>query len=147
MITIQITFPWGRYYAHPRNAFWPVMGALVGAGPELAYEARVDRLIARRIAVWDVLKTCVRGGSLDSNIDEDSIVPNDFAEFFARHPKITRVYFNGGKAEHAFRRYGLPGPGEIETRVEFVRLPSTSPAHAGASFEVKLAAWRKAFQE
>src|SRR5690349_6164688 len=94
----------GEYYAHPRNAFWPIMGELIGAGPELRYEARVKRVIAQKIAVWDVLKTCFRGGSLDSSIVEDSIVPNDFAGFFAAHNRIEKVCFNGGKAEHAFRR-------------------------------------------
>ena len=132
-----------QYYAHPRNAFWGIMGALFKAGPDLAYEKRVARLMARRIAVWDVLKTCVRGGSLDSSIVEGSIVPNDFAGFFAEHRRIKRVCFNGTKAEHTFRRHVLPGLSGIEECIEFVRLPSTSPAHAGASFQKKLAAWRK----
>jgi len=131
-----------QYYAHPRNAFWPIMGELVGAGPDLAYEARVERLIARQIAVWDVLKTCVRGGSLDSSIDEESIVPNDFAEFFAQHPEITRVYFNGGKAESVFRRLVLPTLGVRGETIQFARLPSTSPAHAARSFEKKVEAWQ-----
>lgn len=129
----------GEYYAHPRNAFWPIMGELIGARPELEYAARTKRVMARRIAVWDVLKSCVRGGSLDSSIDEDSIVPNDFAAFFEKHSNIVRVYFNGGKAEQAFRRYVLPG---LQAEVEFARLPSTSPAHAGRTFAQKLAAWR-----
>ncbi len=132
-----------QYYAHPRNAFWGIMDALFEAGPDLAYTNRVARLMTQRIAVWDVLKTCVRGGSLDSSIVEETIVPNDFAEFFAVHRKIEKVCFNGTKAENAFRRYVLPGLTGIKARVEFVRLPSTSPAHAGQSFEKKLAAWRK----
>jgi TDG/mug DNA glycosylase family protein len=130
----------GEYYAHPRNAFWPIMGAVFGAGPELPYEARVERLVAQRVAVWDVLKTCFRGGSLDSSIVEDSIVPNDFAGFFAAHPKIERVCFNGAKAEQAFRRYVLPA---LDVEMEYVRLPSTSPAHAGMSFAKKLAVWQE----
>jgi TDG/mug DNA glycosylase family protein len=134
----------GEYYAHPRNAFWPIMGELIGAGPELAYAARVRRLTARRIAVWDVLQSCVRGGSLDSSIDEDSIVPNDFAAFFAKHRKIARVYFNGGTAERVFRRYVLADLGERAAGIAIARLPSTSPAHAGRSFQQKLHAWRVA---
>lgn len=137
----------GQYYAHPRNAFWPVMGALVGAGPELVYAARVERLMARRIAVWDVLKSCVRGGSLDTSIEKDSIVPNDFAEFFARHPGIARVYFNGGTAERLFRRYVLEGLGARGEAIQFTRLPSTSPAHAGRSLAAKIEAWRVILDE
>ena len=132
-----------QYYAHPRNAFWGIMGALFEAGPDLAYKKRVARLTTQQIAVWDVLKTCIRGGSLDSSIMEDSIVPNDFARFFAAHHKIERVCFNGTKAEHAFRRYVLPKLADVEKRVKFIRLPSTSPAHAGQSFDKKLAVWRK----
>lgn len=137
----------GEYYAHPRNAFWPIMGELVGARPELAYAARVERVMARRIAVWDVLKSCVRGGSLDSSIDEDSIVPNDFAGFFAQHTGIARVYFNGGKAEQAFLRHVMPGLGARGEAIRFARLPSTSPAHAGRTFAQKLAAWRVILEE
>lgn len=134
----------GEYYAHPRNSFWRIMGALVGAGPELEYAARVERLVARRIAVWDVLKSCVRGGSLDSSIEADSIVPNDFAGFFHAHTNIAQVYFNGGTAERVFRRYVMSGLGARAERIAFARLPSTSPAHAGRSFQQKLDAWRAA---
>ncbi len=134
----------GQYYAHPRNVFWRIMGELLGAGPELDYAVRVERVMARRIAVWDVLKSCVRWGSLDSSIETDSIVPNDFAAFFDAHANIARVYFNGGTAERVFRRYVWAGLGPRVERIAFARLPSTSPAHAGRSFEQKLDAWRAA---
>ena len=89
----------GQYYAHPRNAFWPIMGELFGAGPELPYARRVRVLARAGVAVWDVLASCTRGGSLDSDIDPGSIVANDFASFFRAHPRIERVYFNGAMAE------------------------------------------------
>src|SRR5512139_1506876 len=63
----------GQYYAHPRNAFWRIMGELVGVDPSAAYEARLAGLLARGIALWDVLASCAREGSLDSEIDEASI--------------------------------------------------------------------------
>ena len=132
-----------RYYAHPRNLFWPIMGELVGAGPDMAYRSRTALLKARGIALWDVLESCVRPGSLDSNIDESSLMPNDFNGFFQVHRCITRVFFNGAKAEESFRRHVLPrldlGP---ERPLRYLRLPSTSPAHAAKSFGEKLAAWR-----
>src|SRR3990170_8767558 len=98
-----------QYYAHPRNAFWPIMGELFGAGPEMPYARRVRVLKHAGIAVWDVLASCTRGGSLDSDIDEESIVPNDFAWFFGAHPRVQTVFFNGAKAEASFRRYVLQG--------------------------------------
>ncbi len=130
-----------EYYAHPQNAFWRLMGELLGAHREIAYAQRLQILQDQGIALWDVLKCCVRGGSLDSAIVEDSIEPNDLPGLLASHPRITRVFFNGGKAEASYRRYvklpaGLVAP---QTR----RLPSTSPAHASAHYAAKLAAWRE----
>jgi TDG/mug DNA glycosylase family protein len=135
----------GEYYAHPRNAFWPIMGELVGAEPKLPYAARRERLMAAGVAVWDVLKSCRRVGSLDTAIERESEKANDFAKFFAAHPAVRLVAFNGQKAETAFRRHVLPALDEATlARLSFVRLPSTSPAHAGRSLAVKLEAWRAA---
>lgn len=129
-----------QYYAHPRNAFWPIMGRLFGAEPQLAYPLRVQRLLAARIAVWDVLGACVRPGSLDSAIRPDGQEANDFAGFLAEHPGVGRIFFNGAAAEQLFRRLVLPGLELGERRLR--RLPSTSPAHAGMRFDDKLAAWQ-----
>ena len=129
-----------QYYAHPRNAFWPIIGELFGAGPKMPYARRVRILKLARVAVWDVLASCTRGSSLDSDIDEASIIPNDFVSFFRAHPHIERVFFNGAKAEASFRRHVLP---RIEaTRLRFARLPSSSPANASWSHARKLRAWR-----
>ncbi|MEO8203570.1 MAG: DNA-deoxyinosine glycosylase [Betaproteobacteria bacterium] len=131
-----------RYYAHPQNLFWPIMGALLGAPPGLTYGARVRLLKARGIAVWDVLESCVREGSLDSAIEEDTIAVNDFAAFYRAHPLISAVFFNGAKAEAAYRRYVRAAvEGEGAPRAYF-RMPSTSPAHATLSFGQKLEAWK-----
>jgi len=130
----------GRYYAHPRNLFWPILGALVGAGPVLPYRLRVRRLKAARVALWDVLRSCARPGSLDADIERGSMESNDFAGFFAAHPGIVRVFFNGATAERLFRRLVLPTLPQLRARC--ARLPSTSPAHAALTFEEKLMAWR-----
>lgn len=132
----------GRYYAHPQNAFWKILGELLGAGPDLRYEDRLAAMIKNRIALWDVMKMCTRESSLDSDIDEESIVVNDFAEFFGRHSRIRRVFFNGARAEQAYRRYVLPRLGEAHADIETMRLPSTSPANATYSYARKLEAWR-----
>ncbi len=130
----------GEYYAHPRNLFWPILGELVGAHPTLPYAERIRVLHAARIAVWDVLKTCRRQGSLDSDIEHDSLVTNDFVSFFLRHRKIAYVYFNGAKAEDCYRRYVLPSV--TNRSLLYYRLPSTSPANASMSYRGRLAAWR-----
>lgn len=127
----------GQYYAHARNAFWPIMGHLFGAGPNLAYPGRAQRLREQKVAVWDVLQLCLREGSLDADIREE--VPNDFAAFFAAHPHIRRIGLNGGKAAASFRKYAAA---HMPPGAEAVVLPSTSPAHAARRFEDKLALWR-----
>ena len=132
----------GQYYAHPRNGFWSIMGALTGAGRELPYAERLVRLQAAGVALWDVLQSCVREGSLDTAIDDRSSVPNDFEAFFREHPAIKRVFFNGAKAEQCFRRQVL-GRQVIPYGLVLARLPSTSPAHAGMTLENKLEKWRK----
>ena len=129
----------GEYYAHPRNAFWRIMGDLIGAGPALPYARRLERLAAAGIALWDVIGACERLGSLDADIVPASIRVNDFAGFFAVHPAISRIFFNGAAAEAAFRRHVLPA---LDGRVlRLQRLPSTSPAHAARGYAEKLAAW------
>lgn len=137
----------GEYYAHPRNAFWPTMGEVTGANPQASYRERCNQLMSEGIAVWDVLKKCRRIGSLDTNIQRDSEQANDFVRFLKAHPNVERVLFNGQKAETAFRRHVLPLlPRAIVESLTFVRLPSTSPAHAGRTFAEKLAEWRSAMK-
>ena len=132
-----------RSYAHPRNAFWPIMGALVGADPALPYARRLARLKDAGIALWDVLDRCERAGSLDSAIIDATAQANDFATFFQRHSKLTTVLFNGAKAEMAYRRFAPP----LESfGLRACRLPSTSPANASIASAKKMAAWREALQ-
>jgi double-stranded uracil-DNA glycosylase len=131
-----------QYYAHPRNAFWQIIESLFGIDRTLPYEVRCAQLMAQRIAIWDVLQTCTRSGSLDSDIERSSIIANDFPAFFAAHPDIRAIYFNGAMAEQVFRRYATDFLPEALQRLPTVRLPSTSPANATYSFDRKLAAWR-----
>lgn len=126
-----------QYYAHPRNAFWPIMQALVGATG--TYEQRCLQLESKRIAVWDVLQQSVRPGSLDSAIRTDTARPNDFASFLSRQDRLSLIAFNGRKAEELFRR--LVAVDLVES-LELAGLPSTSPAHAAMSFDTKLDRWR-----
>src|SRR5262249_55164150 len=131
-----------QYYAHPRNAFWPIVGALCGFDATLDYATRVRRLSDADIAVWDVLQSCERPGSLDASIESSSVVANDFARFFDTHRRIERVCFNGGAAHALFRRHVLPSLEALD--VTWIRLPSTSPANASVDAAAKLKAWRAA---
>jgi hypoxanthine-DNA glycosylase len=131
----------GQYYAFRHNQFWRIAGEICGFAPDAAYAARQAGLKRRRIALWDVLESCVRPGSLDSSIREDSVRVNDFGTFLAGHPRIRRVCFNGRKAESAWRRHVAPTLSK-SLNIEYRLLPSTSPAHAGMSYRSKLRVWR-----
>ena len=130
-----------QYYAHPRNSFWPIMARVVGFDATAPYDERVAALTGSGIALWDVLRSCVRPGSLDSSIEAGSRVPNDFAAFFSAHPGVKLVCFNGAEAQQSFGKLVLPHLGVPD--IHYIRLPSTSPAHP-VPFERKLAVWREA---
>ena len=131
-----------EYYAHPRNGFWPIMGALFGASPALAYTQRLEILCANGIGLWDVIGSCQRASSLDSAIEEKTIRVNDLQDFIDHHQRIRRICFNGAKAEKSFHRYLPPLP--ENRKIELIRLPSTSPANARLSYNQKLDIWRRA---
>jgi len=133
-----------QYYAHPRNAFWYIMGELFEAYPDLPYPERKEILIHRRVAVWDVLQQCHRPGSLDANIHASTEVANDLPQFLGQHPHIRLLVFNGRKAEEAFGRHVRPILDIQKSLLLLKRVPSTSPAHAGLSRQEKLSCWRQA---
>ena len=131
-----------QYYAHPQNAFWRIMADMYGIEGE--YDARRSQLCENRIALWDVLQSSVRPGSMDADIRAETALVNDFASFFASHGHIELIAFNGRKAEQLFRRF--VDPLNIAPDVRRASLPSTSPAYASLPFSGKLAAWREALR-
>jgi len=128
-----------RYYAHPQNAFWSIMRDIHGISG--SYEERCASLEEHRIALWDVLRTSVRPGSLDADIRLDTAVANDFASFLNKYSWIEDVCFNGKKAEQIFRRMV---PQALCQELRLVALPSTSPAYAAMPYDTKLNIWRQA---
>ena len=114
------------------------MGDLFGATPQLAYAARVAILKRAGVAVWDVLASCTRTTSLDTDIDRATMVVNDFATFYRAHPRITQVFFNGAMAEKFYFKHI---PLSLGRPIHYQRLPSTSPAHAGMPYAQKLQHW------
>ncbi|WP_305910083.1 DNA-deoxyinosine glycosylase [Methylomarinum sp. Ch1-1] len=131
-----------QYYGHRRNAFWPIMMALLSGALEADYQQRKRVLLASHVAVWDVLRSCRRSGSLDAGIDTASMQTNNFTDFYRRHPAIKQVFFNGGLAEQVYKKRVLPHLGAPFAHISYRRLPSTSPAHASMTLQQKCEAWR-----
>jgi TDG/mug DNA glycosylase family protein len=131
----------GQYYAHPQNVFWRILGEILGFDPASPYDARVASVQSADIAVWDVLKSCVRESSLDSAIEASSVVPNDLATFLVEHPQVRRICFNGATAEALYMRHVRPRLA-ANPDVQHLRLPSTSPANASVPLSEKVRAWR-----
>ena len=130
-----------QYYAHPRNAFWFIMNTILNIEPGTFYGKRITILQENGIALWDVLKSCHREGSLDSSIDDESTTPNNFYSFFSAHLKISYVFFNGAKAEKEYNKYVLPTLVNKFNHLQYLRLPSTSPALASMTKDEKLDKW------
>ena len=123
-----------RYYAHPRNLFWRLVGSVVGEELQpLAYESRLETLVRHRIGLWDVVAHAERRGSLDQAIRGAG--HNPLADFFAGFPDLQAVAFNGAKAAAA----GRPLLGGLD-RLTLIDLPSTSPANT-RPFAEKAQAW------
>ncbi|WP_082443675.1 MULTISPECIES: DNA-deoxyinosine glycosylase [Stenotrophomonas] len=131
-----------RYYAHPRNRFWPLMGALCGFDPQREYAARLACLQQAGVGLWDVIGRCRRRGSLDAAIVRGSEVANPLPELVQGLPRLRAIACNGAAAAQAFERHVHPAlpPGHGLT---LLALPSTSPANAAWSFERLLGEWTR----
>lgn len=122
-----------QYYAHPRNHFWPLVGAVIGAPlPAMPYRERLRTLAERGIGLWDVIVSCRRRGSLDGAIR--MAVHGEVARARRRAPGLALVCFNGKTAAGAL-------PAWREAGYATLALPSSSPAYT-RPFDEKLAAWR-----
>ena len=127
-----------QYYGHPRNHFWPILGAIwrIGDLPAMTYSERVALAQSRGLGLWDVYASCAREGSLDSAIQQAEL--NDLASLRVRAPGLQAIAHNGGESARSIKHTALLG-------LPVLRLPSTSPANASWSFDRKLAAWRAVF--
>lgn len=131
----EVSLAQGRYYANPRNLFWPLMGMVLGEDlVSLEYEERLAALLRRRVGLWDVVAEASRAGSLDSAIVDAA--ENDLLSLVEGLPDLKAVAFNGGTSAKVGMRQLAPVGG----RLAFVRLPSSSPAYAGRT-ELKREAW------
>jgi len=141
-----------QYYGNPQNAFWWIMGEIFEFDHTIDYKLRTSQLLKNKIALWDVLQSCERKGSLDSAIKSNSIVPNDFKKFFNKYNSIKYIFFNGTKSETEFNKRVLHDIEEasllaikLTCGIKYQRLPSTSPAMASLTKSAKLAEWKASF--
>lgn len=123
-----------QYYGHPQNHFWRLVGAVIGEPlGQMPYDERLRTLLEHRIGLWDVIGTCARAGSLDSNIRKPR--HNDFEQITSIAHGLRRVCFNGKTA-------GRMEPMFVEWGFETIVLPSSSPANT-TRFDEKLSQWRQ----
>ena len=130
-----------EYYGNPQNTFWRVMGELFDAGPEIPYAHRVEKLMHHRIAIWDVLLSSKRPGSMDAAIDLASATPNDFQMFYDEHPMLEMLCFNGKRAAQLYERLVVPQGISTTDNIKFRTMPSTSPAYASMKLDEKTRHW------
>lgn len=124
-----------QYYAHPQNVFWKIIFELLNEPFTTDYLLRLAVLEKYGIALWDVIDTCEREGSLDSKIKNEE--DNDILQLLKKYPNIKTIYCNGKKSFNNIRKLLN---NEIERSI--VSLPSTSPAYAMINFQQKLAQWK-----
>lgn len=126
-----------EYYAHPQNLFWRVIENAFACPFDASYDQRIACLKSNKVAVWDVLASCHRAGSLDSAIERAVVNPLEI--FVADHPSIEKILFNGQTAFKQFHKVypNWRGP-------SYTVLPSTSPANASIPREHKMAQWVQA---
>jgi hypoxanthine-DNA glycosylase len=127
-----------QYYGHPRNHFWPLVGALwqLDGFSTRPYEERIAELGRRGLGLWDIYASCRRQGSLDQAIEDAEF--NDLAGLRQRAPALQAIAHNGGESARAQRQTAALG-------LPVFKLPSTSPANASWSFDRKRSAWQAAF--
>lgn len=133
-----------RYYAHPQNAFWPIMAHIFGFSKDLDYELKVAALLQQPVVLWDVLRQCHRQGSLDSQIQSLDLQCNDFVGLIQENPALSAVLCNGGTAYRLWKKHVS---GTLQKPIAAIAMPSTSPAHASMRFEQKLQIWQNTITE
>ncbi|MCM1323437.1 MAG: DNA-deoxyinosine glycosylase [Acetobacter sp.] len=128
-----------EYYAHKHNLFWKFV--FEAFGEEFSaqdYTTKISFLQSHQFGLWDAAQSCLREGSLDTNIK--NVAPNDFKTLFQKYPNIKRLLFNGQKAFQLFKRFH----GDLLEYYEYTVLPSTSPANASIPFEERRRVWFEA---
>lgn len=145
-----------EYYAHKRNAFWPIMLAMIKqrkpayvSNTHYPYDEKINVLQTAGFGLWDVLAECERSGSLDSAINSKTVVMNDFAALLTHYTNIRTIAFNGKTAERLFKRHVMPTLKTTDltiNAINWICLPSSSAAMASLSLEEKFEQWSTSLQ-
>lgn len=123
-----------EYYAHKNNAFWLILFNILKSKKTTSYKIKKNLVLRKKIGIWDVIKTCKRVGSLDSDICEEKV--NNISGLLRRHKNIKAIFLNGRKTESLFKKHF----GHLRVHREY--LPSTSPAYPKI-FNIKLKKWKR----
>ena len=124
-----------RYYAHPQNRFWRLVGAVIDQDlAQLEYDARLEALLSARIGLWDTVASARRAGSLDAALR--AVERNALGELVTTLPALRAIGFNGATAARIGRR------ALGRTPLALIDLPSSSPAHARMTLEEKAQRWK-----
>ena len=131
-----------EYYAHKHNLFWRfIFEAFKENFDDPSYTIKKEVILKHHLGLWDAAQSCIRKGSLDTNIKD--VQPNDFNMLFRRYPHIKRLLFNGQKAFQLFARFHK----DLLKDKEYIVLPSTSPANASIPLEKKRKLWFTALNQ
>ncbi len=122
-----------QYYGHPQNQFWKLIAALLGVKEWKDYEHKKRTILKHKIALWDVVDSCLREGSMDAAIKEAMV--NDFPALLKKYPRIKVIFCDSGTAYKIFKHHYKEFP------IPVLPLPSPSPAYTLA-FAKKLAGWK-----
>lgn len=126
-----------QYYGHPRNRFWKILFDIFNVEFSEDYEIKKQIILENHLTLWDVANSAERKGSMD--IDMKNEIPNQIDNLSTENPSIKKILFNGKKAEQLFWKYF-----DKKSSIEYISLPSTSPANAQYSFEKLVDSWKNA---
>ena len=125
-----------EYYAHPQNRFWKIVATITNNAIPIEYTDKLAILKNNSIALWDVVYQAIRPGSMDSSIEQET--PNDIETLLHHHQNIKTIAFNGKKSEALFDKYFVR-----KSHIQYISLPSSSPANARITFEALCERWNK----
>ncbi|MFV0210147.1 DNA-deoxyinosine glycosylase [Empedobacter falsenii] len=126
-----------QYYGHPRNRFWKILFEIFNHEFSDDYEIRKQLILAHHLALWDVAHSADRKGSMD--VDMKNEIPNKIEDLLIKYPTIDKIIFNGKKAEQLFWKYF-----DKKSSINYISLPSTSPANAQFTYQKLVDVWKKA---
>ena len=133
----------------------------------LPYEQQIELFCSKGFALWDIVASCQRPGSLDSDITEDK--PNNIPAFCQQHPQIRRIVFaNGVSGCNFFKKHFkawldtgevVPDPNndaaltqfkkwavtkkEAKSKIQLISALAVSPAAARHSYVEKRNFWEQ----